>query len=213
MLRLSFANGYLNWTEQQWDTVLFSDEKIFSCGITTERYVRRPIGEANNPEYMIDHKSHPISCNVWACFSGRGLGYIYIFNETLDGKLLKHILDNNLIPSAQLFYNQDPPEQWWLLHDNDRKFTGQIVTPWLHNHGISSIQFPPYSPDLNPIENLWFDLQTRVEKHNAETMEQLQDAIAEEWNKTSTEFLVKLSHSMPHRCQAVIDANGDHTKY
>ncbi len=129
--RLSFANGYLNWSNEQWDHVIFSDEKIFYGGITTERYVRRPVGEALNPDYMIDHQSHPIKVNVWACFSGRGLGYIYIFNETLDGKLLKRILNENLIPSAKLMYEQDPPELWWYQHDNDPKFTGSIVKTWV----------------------------------------------------------------------------------
>jgi hypothetical protein len=44
-------------------------------------------------------------------------------------------------------------------------------------------------------------------------LEGLQDAIAEEWDKTSIDFLKTLSHSMPKRCQAVIDANGQHTMY
>jgi hypothetical protein len=36
-----------------------------------------------------------------------------------------------------------------------------------------------------------------------------------QWNgaKHQLIFFVKLSHNMPNRCQAVIDANGDHTKY
>ena len=213
MLRLSFANGYKDWTCEQWDTVIFSDEKIFNCGFNGQYYVRRPIGEALNPDYMIDKKPHPIKVNVWACFSGRGLGYIYIFNETLDAKLLKQILNENLIPSARLLYEQNPPELWWYQHDNDKKFTGSIVSKWIHDHGIHVIEFPPYSPDCNIMENLWIELEKRVEKHNATTLDELQNAIAHEWNQTSLNFLQTLSYSMPKRCQAVIDANGQHTTY
>jgi hypothetical protein len=36
----------------------------------------------------------------------------------------------------------------------------------------------------------------------------VQDAIAEEWNETSIDFLETLSHSMSKRCQAVIDVHG-----
>src|ERR1700729_3564056 len=45
------------------------------------------------------------------------------------------------------------------------------------------------------------------------TMEELQDIVAEEWKETDKEYLRSLARSMPKRCQAVIDAKGDHTKY
>ena len=66
---------------------------------------------------------------------------------------------------------------------------------------------------LSFIENLWFELQTRVEKHNAKTLDELQNAIAEEWSKTSLNLLQKLSHSMHTRCEAIIACNGQHIKY
>jgi hypothetical protein len=63
------------------------------------------------------------------------------------------------------------------------------------------------------MENLWIELEKRVERHNATTLDGLQDAIAEEWDKTSLDFLKTLLHSMPNRCQAVIDVHGRHTMY
>jgi hypothetical protein len=75
------------------------------------------------------------------------------------------------------------------------------------------IDFPAYSPDLNPMENLWNDIARRVESRPASTIEQLQDVIAEEWEATDVNLLHKLARSMPDRCQAVIDAKGDHIKY
>jgi hypothetical protein len=44
-------------------------------------------------------------------------------------------------------------------------------------------------------------------------VEQLQDAVAAEWKKTAADFLTKLAHSMPKRCEAVIKANGGYTDY
>ena len=84
---------------------------------------------------------------------------------------------------------------------------------WLHNNGISCLDFPPYSPDLNPMENLWNDIARRVEVKEPETVEQLQDIVAVEWAATSTDLLTKLAHSMPKRCQAVIAARGDHIHF
>jgi len=212
--RLSFAEGYLHMTEEEWMKIMFADEKKFKGeGFMGQVWVRRPPGEANNPAFQVHKLPHPVKLNVWGCFCGRGLGYCYIFNENMNGKLLKKIVSSHLKESAELYYEQDPPELWRLLQDNDPKHKSNLVRTWLFNNGISLLDFPPYSPDLNPIENLWNDLARRVEARPASTVEELQDAIAEEWERTSPAYLRKLARSMPQRCQAVIDAHGDHTKY
>jgi hypothetical protein len=212
--RLSFAEGYKGWTAEQWERVLFSDEKKFKGeGFMGQIWVRRPKGEADNPAYCVPKLPHPVSLNVWGCFCAAGVGYLYVFNENMDAKLLKRIFDSgHLLESAEDRGLMDGGE-WWLVQDNDPKHKSREVQRWLHNHGISLLDFPPYSPDLNPIENLWNDMARRVEARPASTMEELQDVIAEEWAATDAEFLRKLARSMPKRCQAVIDAKGDHTKY
>jgi len=127
---------------------------------------------------------------------------------------MKKILGDNLLPSAQLHFSFDPPEQWYLLHDNDKKFSSRLVTEQLHTLGVSKLDFPPYSPDLNPIENLWATMARAVEQHQCETMEELQDAIAAEWDRLDQlDLMRKLARSMRKRCQAVIKAGGWHTKY
>ncbi len=83
----------------------------------------------------------------------------------------------------------------------------------MHNHGIPLLDFPPYSPDLNPIENLWSDLKRRIEMHNSSTVEELAAALALEWELTSQERFVTLAKSMTRRCKAVVEKQGYMTKY
>ncbi len=101
----------------------------------------------------------------------------------------------------------------WLLHDNDKKFKSKLVTDWLFSNGVQVLDFPPYSPDLNPIENLWKTLARAVEDHACDTVLGLQDAVAEEWDNIDQQQLRNLVASMPQRCAAVIAAAGWHTKY
>jgi hypothetical protein len=203
-----------NWTVAQWDKVIFSDEKTFyGKGFCGRTWVRREKGTALNPEYCINKTAHPVKVNVWGCFCTAGVGYSLIFNENMDAALMKQTLSTHLIPSANLHFSTDPPEQWYLLHDNDKKFKSGLVTGWLHNNGISCIDFPPYSPDLNPIENLWSTLARSVEQIQCNTMEELQDAVADEWKQLDPSHLRALVHSMPQRCLDVIAAQGWHTKY
>jgi hypothetical protein len=43
--------------------------------------------------------------------------------------------------------------------------------------------------------------------------DQLRKAVSEAWEAVPDSFLLKLLRSMRERCQAVINANGMHTKY
>lgn len=65
------------------------------------------------------------------------------------------------------------------------------------------------------MENLWATLARGVEKVQCETMEAQQAAVEAEWNMYNIdgEHLQNLVRSMPERCDAVILANGSHTKY
>ena len=42
-------------------------------------------------------------------------------------------------------------------------------------HYIRPLDFPPYSPDLNPIENLWADMDKRMASKPAASKEELEN--------------------------------------
>lgn len=44
--RLSFANGYANWTVDKWATVIYSDECHVELGSHGQVWVQRPVGAA-----------------------------------------------------------------------------------------------------------------------------------------------------------------------
>ena len=208
--RLSFANGYKGWTMDQWDTVLFSDETHIELGPHGQVWVQRPLGAAFEPQYMTTKAAHPDRISIWGCFSGRGLGDIEIFTDILDAPKLRSILDAHLLPSANRLFSGT---SWWFQQDNDPKHKSNAVQHWLFTHGVQCIDFPPYSPDLNPIENLWNDLKRRIEKRNARDIEELRGHVNEEWAATNKDLLVCLSHSMPKRCKAVVANCGHKTTY
>jgi len=210
--RLSFANGYGGWSIEQWKQALFADEKCFyGKGFCGRIWVRREKGEALNPNYTIHKQAHPVKVNVWACFASNGAGFMYIFNENMDSKLYSKILNENLAASADLVLPEGM--QRYFLMDNASTHKSDLAKKVIHEASCITLDFPPYSPDLNPIENLWAILARRVERHTCETVEELQDVIADEWGKIEPKVLRKLARSMPTRCQRVIEAKGWHTKY
>ena len=124
---------------------------------------------------------------------------------------MKEMLKENVLPSVELHW--DRADKWVLLHDNDKKFCSNLVKEFLHNNCIEVLRIPAYSPDLNPIENLWAILARAVDKHVTTTEEELGDAIVKEWDKVDKTVMENLADSMSKRCEAVVEAEGWHTKY
>src|SRR4051812_33899520 len=102
---------------------------------------------------------------------------------------------------------------WYFLWDNDAKHTSGIVQQWLHNNGITKMDYPPRSPDINIVENVWNDVKLRVEKRNPNTEAELKLFWQQEWDKTDKNFVIRLAHAMPARCQEIIKAKGGHIKF
>ncbi|KAG7416716.1 Transposable element Tc1 transposase [Fusarium oxysporum f. sp. raphani] len=111
-------------------------------------------------------------------------------------------------------------------HDNARTFKAKIVQewllPWARRHGVSLTDWPPYSPDLNPIENLWKVLKKRICEtypeiaaypKSAAAMARLIEAAEELWSEVEDEVVKNVIKSMPDRLNACWNANGYYTKY
>jgi transposase len=206
-MRVSFANGY---SKLDWTKVLWSDEMSIHLGTQGQTWVQRPIGEALNSCYVVEREKHPPKVHVWGCMSSAGVGECYVFTDHLDKELMVEILKTCLLKSAREFWKN---ESWWFQQDNDPKHSSRLVQDWLHCHGINCIEWPPYSPDLNPIENLWANLKKRVEQLHPTTTQQLSTAVKTAWLQTQQTYCAKLVASMSHRCQLCIEYEGGLTGY
>jgi hypothetical protein len=82
-------------------------------------------------------------------------------------------------------------------------------------NGMDSIQWPAQSPDLNPIEALWLDMENELGETwgSVADLGTLEVALNTVWQAIPTERLESLIQSMPAQLQAVIDAEGGATRY
>jgi len=77
------------------------------------------------------------------------------------------------------------------------------------------LKWPPQSPDLNPIEHLWWYLKRKVAEYpeDPHSIHELWNRVDAEWNKIPKEVCLNLIESMPRRIVAVLKAKGGQTKY
>lgn len=184
--RLAFVQKYGNWTESQWDRVLFSDETHFYRGGAGQVWVQRPEDEAFNHLFMVERYPHPDMVSLWACFSAQGTGSSRMFEGRMNSEYLIGILGNEMISHARRTW---PDRNWFFLQDNAPYHSSHVTQNWLRDNQVPCIDFPPYSPDLNPIENLWNELKQRVENRCPSNKEEMKQFITEEWANLDDEYL------------------------
>jgi hypothetical protein len=208
--RLQWARDHLHWTPQQWRSVLWSDESKFVIRYRASRKVWRLNGERLNPKNTMKTVKHDKKVMVWGCFTYGGVGKLYRVHGIMRKEQYHCILVNQMMPSARgLFFDNN----WIFQQDNDPKHTAHINKAYLRNKGVNVLDWPAQSPDLNPIENLWNELDRRLKNRRCNSEEELFDVLKAGWEALPDDLLESLVDSMPRRCQAVIEARGNATKY
>lgn len=212
--RLGWAHDHGQWGPHDWATVLFTDESRFCLDFTDRRarVWRRP-HERFAPVCIAEHDRYGGgSVMVWGGISLNGKTDLHIVeNGTLNAeRYCREILDIHVRPYAGAV----GPE-FILMQDNARPHTARLTKQYLASETIELLPWPARSPDLNPIEHVWDMLQRAISCRPVQpvTIADLRTALIEEWNRIPQLRINRLIHSMPRRCQAVINANGRHTRY
>ena len=68
------------------------------------------------------------------------------------------------------------------MYDNDPKNKSNKAIEFLKTK-IKSINWPPYSPDLNPIENVWEIMARKIKSKDIMTQWDLIEAVSSAWNE------------------------------
>ena len=142
-----------------------------------------------------------------------------------QGKTDLHVTDNGTLTALRYVneildvyvrpYAGAVGENFILMDDNARAHRARITDQYLEQATIVRIEWPARSPDLNPIEHAWDMLQTAVSSRPVQpaSVQELRQALLEEWDQIPQYKIRRLISSMQRRCQAVIEARGHHTRY
>uniref|UniRef100_A0A8R1EQQ1 DDE_3 domain-containing protein n=1 Tax=Caenorhabditis japonica TaxID=281687 RepID=A0A8R1EQQ1_CAEJA len=127
----------------------------------------------------------------------------------MDRFVYEDILENTMRPWARAKVGQ----AFVFQQDNDPKLTSGHIKNWFQRRRVDLQDWPSQSPDLNPIEHLWEELERRVQGVRASNVNQMLDLLEAAWKDIPMSVIHKLLDAMPRRCQAVIDAKGYATRY
>jgi transposase len=211
------------WAQfSQWERVVFSDEcSVQRRSNSKVQHVFRFVSEAYRDDLvnLVNH-GKDISQMIWAgiWIGGRSKLIImerdenaprrgYTANSYIDA------LEEGLLPIYEpgtIFQQDNAP-----IHSAD------ITKEWFENHGIWVIDWPPHSPDLNPIEPVWRLLKLELFRRYPQLgrgrskldWDEFKKAICDAWDHLDQNTIDSLIRSLPRRVAAVRAARGWYTRY
>ena len=209
--RNEWARAHLRWNLAAWGEVLFTDEASFELDSKDRRMVcYRRTQQRYNQEMIVEKMNRGYgSIMVWGGIVG-GLKTPLI---RLEGRInSQRYIDEVLAPHAVPFIRQNHVRHF--MHDNAPAHRAALTQDFLRDAGIDVLDWPPVSPDLNPLENLWSWIKQQLKQqppaHNAD---ELFENLRLLWDRIPAEVVEPLTSSMWRRVQSVHAVDGGHTKY
>ncbi len=115
------------------------------------RRVWRKSGEAQNPCCLKSSVKFPQSVMIWAAMSSAGVGPLCFLKSTVNAAIYQEILEHFMLPSADKLYGD---ADFIFQQDLAPAHTAKCTKSWFNDNGVTVLDWPANSPDLNPIENL-----------------------------------------------------------
>lgn len=210
--RLQWATQHRHWTlRNHWRHVWFSDESSFLLHRhDRRRRVYRRVRERYQQNCVDEAPPHGGgSIMVWGAINNAGRSQLVRVQGNMTAqRYVQDIVQPHVFPlmvAPRAVFQQD----------NARPHTARLTTAFLTANNINTLPWPSLSPDLNPIEHIWDELDRRLRaRANAPaTPNELFIALQAEWAAIPQQRISHIIASMPRRCRATIAARGGHTRY
>ncbi len=137
---------------------------------------------------------------IWAAMSSAGVGPLCFHSQVHSQPIYQDILEHFMLPSADKLYGD---ADFLFQQDLAPAHTAKCAKSWFNDHGVTVLDWPANSPDLNPIENLVKRKMRDTRPNNADDPKA---AINATWASITPEHCHRFITSMPRHIDAVIHA-------
>ncbi|GFY08249.1 transposable element Tcb2 transposase [Trichonephila clavipes] len=212
--RLNWSLKHQHWSVGEWANVMFSDEPRFRLR-SDSRWVTiwRERGTRFEPRNITERHYFPSrGVMVWKGIMMDGRTDLHFFD--MGSVTAQRYRDEVLEPYTRLFRGAVGPD-FIFMDDNAPCHRAVLIDDFLETENIQRMSWPVNSPDLNPIEYVWYILGRQIAalSHPPSSVTELKRALQEAWNRLSPQLIHHLIASMVNPCAACLAVRGDHTPY
>ena len=137
------------------------------------------------------------SVMICGSFAGSRVGDLHRVTGILNQKGYHSILQHHAIPYGLRLFGQG----FILQQDNDIKPTSRLCQNYLRRKEqggrLQIMEWPAQSPDLNPIELVWDELDRRVKAKQPTSATHLWELLQQCWEELSEQYLISIVEIMP----------------
>ena len=216
--RVTWCLAQLNWTEEEWGRILWTNESSFStAGFGHRPWVIQSAAEEYHPDCVDETFEQECQSKMaWGGFCSQLKSHLVFIPGKAKLDLAMYV-EAIMEPHLVSFWHKCCKEYKWakVLEDGVVPGHKKHAISYQELNGMDVIDWPVQSLDFSLIEALWVDMETELGETwgwvgNIET---LQDVLRVVWENIPKERLSSLVRSMPAQLQAVIDAKGGTTPH
>ena len=204
--RIEFCTKQLENSIDWNNDVIVTDESRFSLSPdNSKRWIKRGI---YNEGSFLEQAKFNKSIMVWARIGYNFRTKLLFIEKSLDSDgYIKLLENNNIIEEIKAKYD---PSKIHFQQDGAPCHTSARTIKWLKERIKIIEDWPPNSPDLTPIENMWPILKGKVNDRKEKDWKQMKQIITEEYQSIDQNVINNLIKSITDRFRLCLE-NGGHS--
>jgi transposase len=198
--------------------ILFTDEKLFTIEQAYNSQNNRIWSkESPGTSAIISRTQKPASVMVWAGVTATGKTPLVFIDSgvKINQEVYRQMILKDVVhPWTKRHFGKI---KWTLQQDSAPSHRAKATQQWCKQHFpnfISSEEWPPYSPDLNPLDySIWSILEAKACAKSHASVDALKVSLRAAWEAISVETLRIVCDDFPRRLVACVKAKGGHFEF
>jgi hypothetical protein len=208
--RLNFALAQIK--RKQWKQNIFSDEHYITSNFHGPQYAFVPKGTKTVDMHPVDKSDwrNKLHLQCWGAIGFNWKSKLVNISRKTGGRINTQVYKLQCLSPHRVHLSAAGKR---FQQDGARYHTAKVILNYCNNQNIKLMEnWPPYSPDLNPIEQVWAYLDREVERlypegsgDKAIRFKQYSDT----WEAIPMETINNFVLSFEDKVKACKEANGD----